>query len=65
MKAEILKQKRAELQTVQKQINKICKKPLSTWRGANDITKKFYLELLGKLEFQKIDLLDQIIKIND
>lgn len=65
MKAEILKEKRAELQKVQKQINKICKVPLSTWRSANDVTKKFYLKLLAKLEFQKIDLLDQIIKIND
>jgi hypothetical protein len=56
---------RSELKSVQKQINIICKKPLYKWKLVNDETRAFYLEKLKTLEFEKIDLLDQIVKIND
>ena len=55
---------RIELKNVQKQINTICKKPLYKWNYANEETRAFYLAKLKNLEFQKIDLLDKIIKLN-
>ena len=62
---ETLTQKRIELKSVQKQINTICKQPLYKWKSANDATRAFYLAKLKTLEFQKIDLLDQIIKMQN
>lgn len=56
-------EKRNELKQVQKQINLICKKPLYKWNYCNDETRNFYLAKLKSLEFQKIELLDQIIKL--
>jgi hypothetical protein len=55
---------RIELKNVQKQINTICKKPLYKWKYENEETRAFYLAKLKNLEFQKIDLLDKIIKLN-
>lgn len=55
---------RNELKKVQKQMNAICKMPLSQCINANRETKLFYLEKIKSLEFQKINLLDQIIKLN-
>jgi len=55
---------RIELKKVQKQINAICKKPLYQWKKENDETRAFYLAKLKNLEFQKIDLLDKIVKLN-
>ena len=54
---------RSELKIVQKQINIICNKPLN--KLANEQIKSFYLRKLSELQFEKIDLLDQIVKIND
>ncbi|CAB4152872.1 hypothetical protein UFOVP611_35 [uncultured Caudovirales phage] len=56
-------QKRIELKNVQKQINLICKKPYSQWKFETEETRAFYFAKLKSLEFQKIDLLDQIIKL--
>lgn len=55
---------RIELKNVQNQINKICKRPLYKWKLENEETRAFYLAKLKTLEFQKIELLDQIIKLN-
>ncbi len=54
---------RIELKNVQKQINTICKKPLYKWKYENEETRAFYLAKLKNLEFKKIELLDQIIKL--
>jgi hypothetical protein len=54
---------RSELKSVQKQINILCNKPLH--KMANEQIKAFYLRKLSELQFLKIDLLDQIVKIND
>lgn len=62
---ETLTQKRLELKNVNKQINTICKKPLYQWNYANDETRAFYLGRLKTLEFKKIDLLDEIIKMQN
>jgi hypothetical protein len=56
-------QLRIELKNVQNQINLICKKPLYKWKLEKEETRAFYLAKLKNLEFQKIDLLDQIIKL--
>jgi hypothetical protein len=56
---------RNELKNVNKQMMTICKmNSLSEWKRANKETKLFYLEKIKSLEFQKINLLDQIIKLN-
>lgn len=55
---------RIELKKVQKQINLICKKPLYKWNYETEETRAFYLAKLKNLEFQKIDLLDKIVKLN-
>jgi hypothetical protein len=62
---ETLTQKRLELKSVNKQINTICKKPIYQWSYENDETRAFYLGRLKTLEFQKIDLLDEIIKMQN
>jgi hypothetical protein len=62
---ETLTQKRLELKNVNKQINTICKKPLYQWNYVNDETRAFYLGRLKTLEFKKIDLLDEIIKMQN
>lgn len=58
-----IKELRTELKSIQKQINIICNKPLH--KIANEQIKAFYLRKLNELQFLKIDLLDQIVKIND
>jgi len=58
-----VKELRIELKSIQKQINMICNKPLH--KMANEQIKAFYLRKLSELQFLKIDLLDQIVKIND
>lgn len=60
-----LQELRVELKSVQKQINVICKKPLYQWKKENNETQAFYLAKLKSLEFQKIDLLDQIVKFHN
>lgn len=58
-----VKELRIELKSIQKQINMICNKPLH--KMANEQIKAFYLRKLSELQFEKINLLDQIVKIND
>jgi len=62
---ETLTQKRLELKSVNDQINRICKRPLYQWNYATEEIRAFYLAKLKSLEFQKIDLLDEIIKMQN